>query len=442
MKQIKNKILYQKLVNWQQLLWLKPENYKTNSSEDLKKLKKSLIENHFIDPFKIWFDEKSEKLWILDGHRKQRALKELKEEGVHIPALLPACFIDCKTQKQAARLVLVYDSVYGKVNREGLTDYLNLFDINYSDVQEFTNIPEIDASYLNPIGYDEKEFETIPASPQTSLSKLGDLFVIDGKHRILCGDSRKETDVNKLFDKKKCRLVFTSPPYNMGAKHYLNYTDKLKSEEYIKFNIDCASLIKSHLNGFLFWNLSYSQKTRSEFIDIFYQLKQEKGFSFVEWIVWDKTSVRPLVNSKQNLSRQAESLLVLTTEPEKDLNFIYLGTTEKKFFFNNKTKRYLSNYWRISSQNSQTDFHKAAFPVKLVLEALELMTMPDDIVTDIFLGTGTTIIAANLVNRIGYGIELDPIYVDLILLRYKKLYPKADFDCVNRKFNFKKLFND
>lgn len=442
MKEIRNRVLQMKLVNWQKLEWLKPENYKINTDEDLSKLKKSLTKNHFIDPFKIWYDEKAERFYILDGHRKQRALKELNDEGIRIPETLPAAFIDCKTVKQAARLVLVYDSVYGKVNREGLTDYLNLFDIEYSDVQEFTNLPDIDASYLNPIGYDEKEFETIPVPPKFSLSKPGDLFVIDGKHRILCGDSRKEDDIKKLFGKEKAKLVFTSPPYNMGAKHYLNYSDKMKSEEFIKFNVDCALLLKPHLIGFLFWNLSYSKKTRFEFIDIFYQLKEEKGFTFLEWIVWDKTSVRPFVNSTKNISRQAESILALTTEEEKDLDFIFLGTNEKKYFFNNKTKHYLSNYWRFSSQNSSTDFHKAAFPVKLVLEALELMTLPGDIVTDVFLGTGTTIVAANLVNRIGYGIELDPIYIDLILLRYKKLYPNSNFECINRKFNFKKLFND
>lgn len=98
--------------------------------------------------------------------------------------------------------------------------------------------------------------------------------------------------------------------------------------------------------------------------------------------------------------------------------------------------------YKISSANSSTDFHKAAFPVKLVLEVLELMTMPNDIVADIFLGTGTTIIGANLIDRTGYGIEMDPIYIDLILKRYKKLYPKSQFECVNRKFDFKKLFLD
>lgn len=402
-----------RLINWKKLEWLKPDNFKISKNEYLDKLENSLMTNHFIDPFKIWFDEKESRMYILDGHRKQLALKNIEGRGIQIPEKLSAVFVECKNIKQAAKLVFAYDSIYGKVNNEGLKDFLSLF-----------------------------EFDTIPLPPTTSLSKTGDLFIVDGKHRILCGDSRAEADVNKLFDKKKCRLVFTSPPYNMGAKHYLNYTDKMKSEEYIKFNVDCAFLIKPHLNGFLFWNLSYSQKTRSEFIDIFYRLNQEKGFNFVEWIVWDKTSVRPLVNSKQNLSRQAESIFVFTTEPVNDLNFIYLGNTEKKYYFNKQTQRYLSNYWRISSANSSTDFHKAAFPVKLVLEALELMTLPGEIVTDIFLGTGTTIVAANLLDRTGYGIEMDPIYIDLILKRYKKLYPKSQFECVNRKFDFKKLFND
>lgn len=60
---------------------------------------------------------------------------------------------------------------------------------------------------------------------------------------------------------------------------------------------------------------------------------------------------------------------------------------------------------------------------------------------DPFFGTGTTIIAAHLLDRKGFGIELDPLYVDLILIRFNKLYPHSSFECVNRKFDFKKLFN-
>jgi len=60
----------------------------------------------------------------------------------------------------------------------------------------------------------EKDLDTVPAVPQKAISRLGDLFEIDGKHRVLCGDSTKEEDVKLLMNGKKADMVFTSPPYN------------------------------------------------------------------------------------------------------------------------------------------------------------------------------------------------------------------------------------
>ena len=63
-------------------------------------------------------------------------------------------------------------------------------------------------------------------------------------------------------------------------------------------------------------------------------------------------------------------------------------------------------------------------------------------VLDLFLGSGTTLIACQQTNRICYGMEIDPLYIDVILKRYKKLYPEAEFKCLNREFDFQKLFSE
>lgn len=137
---VENKILKTKLVNWQDLVWLQPDNFKDTKPEIIAKLKKSLIQNGFASPFNIW--ENKTKTYILDGHHREKAMRELIEEGINVPSKLPANFLDCKNKKEAKKLVLVYNSHYATINPDSLFDFT--IDLNMDDLKLEIDIPNID----------------------------------------------------------------------------------------------------------------------------------------------------------------------------------------------------------------------------------------------------------------------------------------------------------
>jgi site-specific DNA-methyltransferase (adenine-specific) len=101
------------------------------------------------------------------------------------------------------------------------------------------------------------------------------------------------------------------------------------------------------------------------------------------------------------------------------------------------------DFWEIATDLKTEYQHGTQKPVALVSRALRFSSVANDLVADWFMGSGTTLIACEQTNRICYGMELDCIYIDVILRRYKNLYPNAEFKCLNNpKFNFDRLFKE
>lgn len=248
---------------------------------------------------------------------------------------------------------------------------------------------------------------------------------IKGAHYLLCGDATKIENFDLLMNKKKVKLCFTSPPYNMGGSLYRNYSDNLKSREYIDFNLAVIHNVKKYLAGFIFWNMSYNRNSRWEWIEIFYRIIKETGLSFLENIVWDKGHGLP-ITSKKGLTRQYENILAIGTEADiaENLDFNFIGTNQKTYWFNKKTLRGLTNYWRITSGYTQLKEIQACFPVALVVNALLIMTLKNEIVIDPFMGSGSTLIGCEKLGRISYGMEIEPRYCDLIINRWEKYTKK------------------
>jgi len=248
---------------------------------------------------------------------------------------------------------------------------------------------------------DEKDDE-VPEIPEEPISQLGDLYEI-GEHRVLCGDSTKIDDVEKLMDGKKADMVFTSPPYNMALKEskssdikfiYKNDSDNKSSSDYIEFTKSVLENCFLSTDGFIFWNVNYNTNSKYEYIK---QVEDRVEF-IVEQICWKKQSVIPVRGSLQRY-----------WEP------IYVFSTNKQ---NLAVKEVTSNFWEVSNNGSQDKSHKACFPVSLPQRAISLVAVNSNIVLDPFLGSGSTLIAAQKTGRICYGMELDPKYIDVIITRY------------------------
>lgn len=139
--EITNKIIKSELINWKKLLWAQGE-LKTLTKESFERLKQSLRNNSFIQPFNVWQD--GESLQCLDGHHRQKAMQELESEGVQIPEMLPANFIDCTDIKEARKFVLIYSSIYARATDEALYEFIHKNELDFEILKQEIDLPELD----------------------------------------------------------------------------------------------------------------------------------------------------------------------------------------------------------------------------------------------------------------------------------------------------------
>ncbi len=399
---------------------LKPAKY--NPRKDLKpedkeyqKIKKSILKFGYVETIIVNKD-----LTVIGGHQRLKILEELGYEEIE-------CNVVDLTKDEEKALNIALNNLSGDWDNQKLEDLITElkvkdFDLDVTgfDEEEIENMLDKSIDLKDDNFELEKELKQI----EKTIVKLGDIWIL-GKHRLMCGDSTSKDDVEKLMKNDVAKCIFTSPPYNMSSRMYENYEDNLESRKYIDFNLNVVKLWTNYLKGFLFWNISYNKNSRWEFIEILYKIVKETGLKFMELIVWDKGHGMP-ITSKEMLTRQYEDILMVGNEEaiSEDMELYYLGTTDKKAYFNKKTGKGISNYWRISTGNTQLDNHKACFPLELPVKAIELTTNRDDIIIDCFGGSGTTLIAAEKTDRKCYTMELDPVYCDVIIRRWENLTGK------------------
>jgi len=297
------------------------------------------------------------------------------------------------------------------------------------DYDLLTNMGE---ELLLNVGFDKEELDgifqpeidddKIPELPVEPKSKKGDIYQL-GRHRLMCGDSTNKEDIGKLMNGERADMVFTSPPYNISAKMYKNYKDNLSSQEFINLHLTSFRNAKEFTDGFIFWNVSYNKNARWEFLEILYKIIKEQGVKFLELIIWDKGHGMP-ITSKDMLTRGYEDILLVGAgDFQKDLDLFYCGET-KRAYFNKKNQRGITNYWRVDTNSTQRKDIKAAFPVKLPMKGIMLMSDRGGKVLDLFGGSGTTLIAAERLNRDCYMVEMDPRYCDVIIERWENITNK------------------
>lgn len=397
---------------------LKPAEYNPRvdlrpGDEEYEKIKRSIEEFGFVEPIIINSD-----MTIIGGHQRYKVLKELGYKEIECSVV----DLD-KTKEKALNIAL--NKISGDWDSEKLELLLKELQDEDFDIEKtgftFEEVEQLFESdnRLNAFQDDfdvEKEVESI----KESIVKPGERWKL-GNHVLMCGDSTNEDNVKQLMDGNIGKCLFTSPPYNMASKMYENYNDNLESKKYIDFNMEIVKLWMKYLKGYLFWNISYNKNSRWEFIEIIYRIVKETGLRFMELIVWDKGHALPIV-SKDMLTRQYEDILLMSDEEtlSHEMEFYYLGTTDKRGYFNKIKGKGITNYWRITTGDTQLDNHKACFPVLLPARAIELTTNENDIVLDCFGGSGTTMIACEQLNRKCYMMELDPIYCDVIIKRWEK----------------------
>lgn len=265
---------------------------------------------------------------------------------------------------------------------------------------------EWDAEELNEWGLDvwtgepeETEGLTdpddVPEAPEEPKTKLGDLYIL-GEHRLLCGDSTKTEDVEKLMNGEKADMVFTDPPYGMNLDtDYTKMTStSLKHERVIgddvQFDASFVLTCFQYCDEIFLWGADYYVETLGR-----------KYPNLGSWIVWDKRS-------------NDENIGLLDGAFGSDFELCWSKAKHKR-----EMCRILRQTGYFQAKSEDKRVHPTQKPVQLAEWFFERWAKGRTKIVDLFLGSGSTLIAAEKTNRKCYGMELDPKYCDVIVKRWE-----------------------
>ncbi|MBC8399703.1 MAG: hypothetical protein H8E16_21805, partial [Flavobacteriales bacterium] len=248
---------------------------------------------------------------------------------------------------------------------------------------------------------------------------LGDLIEV-GEHRLLCGDSTDSDQVAKLMNGEKADIAFTSPPYNAGknlrGNFYENDLDNKSNKDYIKFLIDFTNntIINSKYS---FVNIQLLESNKTDLIEYQYGLKD----NIKDILIWNKNIAPPHINKG-------------TFGTKWEYVFAFSNNNKSRSFPCNWQGKYMNVIeTENASGNKFASIHKATFPISFPVWIIEKMDFSKSVL-DVFMGTGTTMVAAHQLKRKCYGMELDPKYCQVIIDRMQKLDPDLEIKINGKEY--------
>ena len=266
----------------------------------------------------------------------------------------------------------------------------------------------------------EDDYDAEP--PVEPKAKLGDIFQL-GRHRLMCGDSTKAEDVEKLMEGQKADMVFTDPPYGYSYKSNMRGNsqkfDVIENDDRI---LDFFPQVKDNCDGFVFSCCSW--KNAEQWITVF-----KKYFELTNVIVWDKGG-GGIGDLAHTFSTDYELILVANQGNEiKGKRYGSVWNFTKSEISNMEKDelislflemRKFSDVWQVKKDNAVDYVHPTQKPIALSARAIRSTTEFSDIVLDLFGGSGSTLIASEQLDRSCYMMELGPRYVDVIIDRWEK----------------------
>jgi DNA modification methylase len=282
---------------------------------------------------------------------------------------------------------------------------------------------EIDSIMGDLVDSEQDPLDEIPEVAKTAVSHRGDLWLL-GQHRLFCGDATDAANVRKLMGRERAAMVFTDPPYGVRIasvqgrgkvrhREFLMGSGEMSREEHTRFLSDSLALaVKHSMNGsihFVCTDWRHLGEMLAAGEEVYAELKN--------LIVWAKT------NAGQGTfyRSQHELIFVFKNGDAPHTNNFGLG----------RQGRRRSNLWTYAGANTfgsgrqDLSMHPTVKPLALVADAMRDCSRRGDVVLDLFMGSGTAIMAAERVGRRAYGLEIDPLYVDLSVRRWQA-YTKRD----------------
>ena len=363
---------------------LKPATYNPRqiSTKQYNDLKKSLSKFSLVEPIVVNKD-----MTVIGGHQRLKICKELKHKEID-------CVVLDLSKEEERELNIRLNKNTGEFDMDILAnefDIDNLVDWGFKHIDLDINIDKITEG--------NTEDDHIPEVKESRV-KLGDVWQL-GKHRLMCGDSTKESDVDKLMNGEKADMVFTDPPYGMNLDtDYTDMNSKFKgSKGGNKYNkvIGDNNDFKPELITTIFKNFDYCKEVFIWGADYFAEYIENKNNG--SWIVWDK-----------RLDESADKMY---------------GSCFEMCWSKNKHKREIARIkWAgifgMEKEHDKKRVHPTQKPMLLTEWFFNKWGKGLSIIGDLYLGSGSTLIACEKTNRICYGMELDTKYCDVIIERWEQ----------------------
>jgi DNA modification methylase len=363
---------------------------------------------------------------IVAGHGVIRALKRRGTKRI------PVIRLRHLTEKQVREYRLADNKLAekSKWNDELLAEELR--DIVALDLDCEIAIPGFETGQIDFLlqGHDLNAIDEADEVPEINpsdraVSREDDLWIFGRRHRLLCGDARKERSFKRLMKTDKARMVFTDAPYNrdkdqisgLGRIKHPNFamaSGEMSAAQFIVFLVTVLRLLAMHsVDGsiheiFMDWRhmdeiLAAGRRVYSELKNLCIWVKDNGGMG-------------SLFRSRHEL------VFVFKNGSASHVNNVELG----------KHGRNRTNVWCYPGVNTmrpgrleELAMHPTVKPIALVADAIMDCSGRGDIVLDCFGGSGTTLIAAEKTGRRAYLVEIDPAYVDVTIERYQKVTGQA-----------------
>lgn len=392
---------------------LKPfkHNARTHPPKQVQKIAASITRYGFTNP--VLVDEHDE---IIAGHGRLLAAKKL---GLtQVPAITITGLTDI--EKRGLRLTDNQLSLTAAWDKELLLIELKEISLEAPDLIEFSGFEVAEVDVIMANSEEEPADDDVPAVPVQPVSRVGDIWLA-GPHRIACGDAKDAGFVAKVVD-GQVHAAFMDSPYNVPIKGHVGGNGKVKHREFHEASGEMSPAeFVAFLKATLGSAVSVSVPGAVHFLCMDHAHLEElfeAGASLYDQrlnlCVWKKSNagMGALYRSHHEL------VAVYRVAGAQHRNNVELG----------RHGRNRTNLWSYASVNTfsgsrQQDLalHPTVKPVALVADAIRDVTQRGERVADLFLGSGTTLIAAERVGRVFAGLDIDPGYVDVALDRWMQM---------------------
>lgn len=448
-----------------------PSNTRVHSPEQIDQIARSIKENDWTKP--IIIDEKNE---ILAGHGAWQAAQQLGLTEVPTIQRIGLTVAQKKAYRIADNRIAensTWDNTLLKAEFEVLRQ------MGYDVTLTGFDPTDIDFILKPPIITPQDP--PTPALASTAVTRKGDLWLL-GDHRIICADSTKPDTYAALLEGRKAQCVFTDPPYGISYEAPSGKFDVIQNDELRRGQLktmlqDAFKCAVPHTREDAGWYVWHASSTRDDFA----QAMRDAGLVENGYIIWEKpgmvlgwsdyrwahepcfyagrqgvrvkfhgdrknTTIWKLEGAPQGkASAQIGSGIIITTEDGQELHITTAAPKGKKLrhlhLEEGKALRLQprsdsDNVWAVSrdtGHGKDNAIHPTMKPLELARRALKNSTTEGEIVLDMFGGSCSTVMAAEQTARVGYAIELDPLYVDASVRRWQKMTGKSAIHATEKK---------